>query len=193
VISCYVGDEKRPTCYACVLTLFGVPNSPFWRCASHSELSPARTVHHEDPVLSVLSVRMVLRWQEPRLHPHCKHAGNCFASGFEVTTTLSVVGVKDRTPMECQMSRHAVDSVRDSYTLPGCTFLLCSAGFRFASTTGYYRSALRADVHPRALLPLKLESTGTLLFLSQDLGSRSRRNLELSDSAQRWVGADSRA
>ena len=54
----------------------------------------------------------------------------------------------DRTPTGCQMRRCAIDLLCDSRTPSGChSFLICSGGFRFAATTGYCLSALRADAH----------------------------------------------
>ena len=66
--------------------------------------------------------------------------------------------------------------------------------FRFAQPPATYLPALRADAHAQLSdLRLKLESTKKLLLFSQDSPSGFRRNLELSDIAQRRVAAHFRA
>jgi hypothetical protein len=55
--------------------------------------------------------------------------------------------------------------------LPGCnSFLICSGGFRFASTTGYSLPALRADVQPWA-----------------GIGERFQRYSFSVKSSQKWM------
>ena len=67
-------------------------------------------------------------------------------------------GKKDRTPTGCQMKKGMQDMLFEILApLRGAkSFLICSGGFRFASTTGYYLPAFRADPTSKYLLTSKL-------------------------------------
>jgi hypothetical protein len=70
------------------------------------------------------------------------------AGGRSEAKTTGETGTNHRTLTECQIEKGQREILLEfSHHFVVQVSLICSGGFRFASTTGYYLPALRADDH----------------------------------------------